>query len=129
MADEVGYPFNQIPTESYINAAGGYQVSTLCGSIGVAAACIGSVCEGDEAKEIIVEIMKWYRAEEFPQYQPEGLDLPTTVAESELCSESVGKFMEKSGYAYGDHERKARCAGVAAETTRKMVEILNERLG
>lgn len=124
----MGYPYNQIPTEMFINASGGYQMTTLCGSLGVAAACIGAVCDADTSKEIIGEMIRWYRGYEFPQYQPENLDLPTTIAESELCSESVGKFMEVSGYEYGDHERKARCAGVAADCTRKMVELLNERL-
>lgn len=129
LADEVGYPFNQIPTETFINAAGGFNNATLCGCLGVAAACAGSVCEGDEAKEVISELVRWYKQAEFPTYQPEGLDLPTTVAESELCGDSVGKFMDVSGFAYGDHERKARCAGVTGETVHKLVEILNERKG
>jgi len=33
--------------------------------------------------------------------------------------------MEKSGYAMGSDERKTRCAGVAADITRKVVELLN----
>ncbi|CAK7065196.1 MAG: hypothetical protein TIS_04020 [Tissierella sp.] len=34
--------------------------------------------------------------------------------------------MKAQGVGYGDPERKARCAGVAAEVTSKMVELLNE---
>ena len=36
--------------------------------------------------------------------------------------------MEAQGCKYGDPERKERCAGVTAETVRKMVEMLNETL-
>lgn len=129
LADEVGYPFNQIPIGMFTNASSGYQISTLCGSLGTAAACIGTVCEPDVAKELIVKLQNWYKTAEFPTYQPEDLNLPTTVAESVLCADSVGKFMEKSGYEYDSSERKSRCAGVAGETARKMVELLNEKLG
>ena len=86
------------------------------------------VCEPDQAKKILGELSAWYRTAEFPMYQPEGLGLKNTVAESTLCSESVGKFMEAQGVAYGDPERKSRCAGVTADVARKMVELLNEAL-
>ena len=82
----------------------------------------------DTQKKIVSELFKWYKKHDFPQYQPENLNLKHTVAESILCEDSVGKFMEAQGVAYGDPERKARCAGVAAEVSRKMVELLNEQL-
>lgn len=128
LADEVGYPFNQIPTGMFINASSGYQQSSLCGSVGVAAACIGAVCDADTAKKLIVELENWYKVAELPMYQPENLGLKTTVAESIICEVSVSKYMEAEGVAYGDPERKSRCAGVAADCTRKMVELLNETL-
>ncbi|HYF81507.1 MAG TPA: C-GCAxxG-C-C family protein [Clostridia bacterium] len=128
LADQVGYPFNQIPVEAYVSAAGGYGQATLCGTIGTAAACIGTVCDVDTSKKLLAELSKWYKQEKFPNYQPEGLGLPQTVSESVLCEESVGKFMEVSGFEYGSAERKSRCAAVAAEVTRKMVELLNAEL-
>ena len=94
----------------------------------VAAACIGMVTDVDTQKKIVGELFKWYKTAEFPQYQPEGLGLKHTVAESILCEDSVGTFMKEQGVAYGDPERKARCAGTAADVTRKMVELLNETL-
>ena len=124
----MGYPFNQIPVQAFTAAAGGYGAATLCGSLGVAATCIGAVTDVDTQKKIVAELFKWYKTAEFPQYQPENLNLSHTVAESILCSDSVGKFMEVQGVAYGDPERKARCAGVTADVTRKMVELLNENL-
>jgi len=100
----------------------------LCGSLGTAAACIGTVCDADTAKKVLGDLEAWYKEAEVPIYQPENLNLPTTVAGSVMCSDSVGNFMAKSGYAMGDPERKARCAGVAADITAKMVELLNAAL-
>ena len=128
LATEVGYPYNQIPTEAFTNAASGYGQTSLCGCLGTAATCIGMVCDVDTSKKILADLSKWYKTAEFPMYQPENLGLKTTVAESTLCEISVNKFMEAQGVAYGDPERKSRCAGVTADVTRKMVELLNETL-
>lgn len=125
LADDVGYPFNQIPTEMFINASSGYQQTSLCGSIGIAAACIGAVCEGDDAKKLIMKLENWYKEAELPIYQPDG-PLTITVAESIQCADSVGKYMEAEGVEYGDQKRKNRCAGVAADCTRKAIELLND---
>jgi len=103
-------------------------MGTLCGSLGVAASCIGMVTDVDTQKKLVADLFKWYKKHDFPNYQPENLNLTHTVAESVLCEDSVGKFMEAQGVAYGDPERKARCAGVAGEVTAKMVELLNETL-
>lgn len=113
---------------AFVSAGGGYGQASLCGCIGVAAACIGTVCDADTSKKLLGELSKWYKDAEFPIYQPEGLGLPTSVAESTLCEDSVGKYMEVSGVAYGDPERKSRCAGVTGDVTKKMVELLNEAL-
>ncbi len=128
LAEQVGYPFNQMPIEAFTNYAGGFGQASLCGSIGTAAACIGAVCDVDTSKKLLAELSKWYKKENFPNYQPEGLNLPHTVAESVLCQDSVGKWMEESGFEYGALERKSRCASVAGETTKKMIELLNAEL-
>ena len=125
LSEQVGYPFNQYPAEMFSNYGAGFTQASLCGSIGCAAACIGTVCDADTAKKVLGELQAWYKEAELPIYQPEKLNLPTTVASSILCADSVGNFMEKSGFAMGDPERKARCAGVAADVTGKMVELLN----
>lgn len=126
LADEVGYPFDQLPPEAFTHAGSGYGQGTLCGAIGVAATCIGMVTDVDTSKKLVAELFNWYKDFEFPQYQPEDLNLVHTVAGSTLCNDSVGNFMEAQGVAYGDHERKARCAGVTADVLRKMIELLNE---
>ena len=126
LADEVGYPFNQLPPKAFSHAGSGYGQGTLCGALGVAATCIGMVTDVDTSKKLVGELFNWYKGHEFPQYQPENLNLTTTVAETTLCEDSVGNFMEAQGVAYGDHERKARCAGVTADVVRKTIELLNE---
>lgn len=126
LADEVGYPFNQIPPAAFTHAGSGYGQGTLCGALGVGATCIGMVTDVDTSKKLVKELFNWYKEHEFPQYQPENLNLEHTVAGTTLCEDSVGTFMEAQGVAYGDHERKARCAGVTADVVRKIVELLNE---
>lgn len=75
----VGYPFNQIPPEAFINGAAGYGRATLCGSLGVAAACIGMVTDADTQRELVGELFDWYKEFPFPEYQPEGLLLVTSL--------------------------------------------------
>ena len=61
-------------------------------------------------------------------YQPEGLNLKTTVANSTICEDSVELYKAEEGVEHADHERKARCAGVPADVVGKTVEMLNEEL-
>ena len=128
LAEEHGYPYNQIPVEAFTNAGSGYQLGTLCGAIGVAASCIGLLTDVDTSKTLVRQLFNWYEKEEFPLYQPEGLNLVTTVADSLICTDSVEIFMEAQGVAHADHERKARCAGVTGDVARKTVELLNSTL-
>lgn len=128
MADEVGAPFTHIPAEAFYSFAGGLGMATLCGTIPTASAFIGTVTDQDTQKELVPELIKWYKKHPFPKYQPEQ-EIETTVAESELCEDSVGTWMQATGYEYGSDERKARCGGVAADTAVWVVNHLNEILG
>lgn len=128
LADQVGYPFNQIPIDMFANGAGGYGAATLCGSLGGAVAAIGLVCLPEDAKKITQELFAWYRKAELPEYQPK-LASETTVANSVNCMESVGHYMEKTGVGMGDEPRKERCAGVTGDTAKKTVELLNAHFG
>ncbi len=92
--------------------------------------CFSSVVPKEDAPKLIAELFNWYRDFSFPEFQPEYQGrLKTTVAGSYLCEDSVGNFMAEMKVNYGDPERKARCAGNAADTTRKVVEILNKYHG
>lgn len=82
LADDVGYPFDQIPPVAFTHAASGYGVQTLCGALGVAATCIGMVTDPDTSSKVIRELYNWYKDFDFPHYQPEDLNLTQTVADS-----------------------------------------------
>jgi len=87
------------------------------------------VTDKDTQKKLFAELFSWYKQHNFPEYQPENLGLVQTVANSLLCADSVGKFMEAQGVGYDDPKRKARCAGVTGEVAAKVVELLNEHFG
>jgi len=130
LADEVGYPFNQIPVKMMCNGAAGYSVGTLCGSLGGSAAALGLVCEPADSNKIMGELFAWYCDMAFPTYNPDNYEFITTVSGSVNCSESVTKFMKANGIeSMGDDKRKARCAAVTAECARKCVELLNVHFG
>ncbi len=124
LADNAGYPFNQVPVETFVNGATGYGIGSLCGSLGSAVFTIGLLCPRDDAKKLTADLFAWYTSANLPIYQPEVKN-ETTVSGSVNCADSVGNFMSKTGYAMGDPERKARCAGVAADVAGKTVELLN----
>lgn len=125
LADNAGYPWNQIPIDAFANGAGGFGAASLCGSLGGAATAIGLACPPEDASKLTTELFKWYTSTELPVYQPEVTN-ETVTAASVDCKDSVGLFIQKTGYAMDDPERKARCAGVAADTAGKAVELLNE---
>ena len=128
LAETVGYPFNQFPAKMFCNGAAGYGVASLCGSLGGACAVIGLFCEAEDARALRDQLYEWYKVEPFPSYQPE-MESVTTVANSVLCADSVGAYMEATGYAMSDPGRLARCAGLSAEVAVKTIELLNIHFG
>lgn len=129
LADDVGYPYNQFPTESFAHAGSGYGQGSLCGALGVAATFIGMSTDVDTSKEVVRDLFNWYKVAELPIYQPENLGLTHTVAGTTLCEESCEIYKEaEGGIEHGSDERKARCAGVTADVVRKTIELLNERV-
>jgi len=128
LAEQYGYPYNQIPARMFANGGGGYGAQTLCGALGGACAVLGLFCEGKDAGALRNEVYAWYKAHEFPQYQPE-IKSVYSVSNSIQCSDSVGNWMKASGFEFGSDERKARCAALSAETAVKVVELLNIQYG
>lgn len=127
MSDEVGAPFNHIPPEAFYCFRSGLGMASLCGTIPTAATFIGTVTDEETQKKLVADMIKWYKKFPFPEYQPEQ-EIETTVAESEICDDSVGKWMQATGFEYDSPERKARCAGVSADTAVWVVNQLNEIL-
>jgi len=128
MAEQFGYPYNQINARMFANGGGGYGAQTLCGSLGGACAVLGLFCESKDAGALRNEVYAWYKVHEFPQYQPE-IKSVYTVSNSIQCSDSVGNWMKASGFEFGSEERKARCAALSAEVAVKVVELLNIKYG
>lgn len=125
LADKAGYPFNQVPIDTFALGAAGFGAGSLCGSLAGATMAIGLVCEEEDAKKITQELFKWYRETELPVYQP-TMELETTVAGSVNCDESVSGYMEKTGAEMDDDIRKERCAALSGDVAGKTVELLNE---
>ena len=128
LAEQYGYPYNQIPARAFANGGGGYGAQTLCGALGGACAVLGMFCESKDSGALRNEVYAWYKAHEFPQYQPE-IKSVYSVSNSIQCSDSVGNWMKASGFEFGSDERKARCAALSAETAVKVVELLNIKYG
>jgi len=103
--------------------------ASLCGALGVAATFFGAVLEPEEARPAIKEMFDWYRAADLPIYDSGERSASTTVAGSTLCYDSVSKYIKVEGLAYGDPERKERCASVTADVAKYVAEVLNEKLG
>ncbi len=104
--------------------------ASLCGGLGVAATFIGAVLTPDEARPVIKEMFDWYRAAELPMYDSGNRTIETTtVAGSTLCYDSVSKYIKKENLAYGDPDRKERCASVSADIAKYVAEVLNKKLG
>ena len=128
LAEEYGYPYNQLNARMFADGAGGYGAATLCGSLGGACAIFGLFCEANEARELRDQLYAWYKDHAFPSYQPE-MESITTVSGAIECAVSVGNYMKATGYEMGDPGRKARCAAVTGETAAKAVELLNIHFG
>lgn len=129
LAEEYGYPYNQVPTQMYHAGHAGYNVGTICGSVAGAYGIIGLFVPTEDQDAMVKELAAWYSAAAFPFYQPEE-KMITTVANSVNCSESVTKWMEAANVAERSNPlRLSRCAGVSADVARKTVEMLNVYYG
>jgi len=128
LAEVVGAPYTTIPTQMMDWASAGVVgFGTLCGTLNGAAAAIGLVCDGRDARAFISDLLTWYSETELPTnlYAPTG-DLPRSRAESNLCHVSVTHWCRTSGFASGSPERAERCSRLAGDVAAKAVEMLND---
>ena len=128
LRDEVGEPYNEIPTTAtYWSAGGGSGWSAVCGAV-VGANTAISVVQGDtdSTMKLVDELQRWYTQHKFPMFTPEGEGkLPTSRSGSILCHTSVTNWCKETGYASGSSERSERCSRLTGETAAKAVELLN----
>ncbi|RLI85328.1 MAG: split soret cytochrome c precursor [Archaeoglobales archaeon] len=131
LQEKVGYPWTQIPIDMYHYGAGGVVGwAVLCGALNGASGAI-NLAAGEDAKEIVNELMGWYTEFPFPSdqsnsYTDYGIgELPKSVSKSTLCHVSVTEWCKVSGYASGSKERSERCARLTGDVAAKAVELLN----
>ena len=118
LAEVVGAPFDGVPIQMFTNGGAGYGQSSLCGCIGGAAACIGLVCDKATSSAILGELCAWYRETNLPIYDKQEKALAQVVPGSVNCADSLG-----------DPGRVVRCSCLAADVSKKTVELLNAHYG
>ena len=131
LAEQYGYPYNQINGNMFAIGAGGFGRQNLCGSLGGAFFAIGLLVPRADVGALRNELYSYYESTAFPIYVPAGDPEHQwhTVAGSELCRDSVNNWMAESGYKFGDPERVYRCKCLSADVAGKVVEMLNVYYG
>jgi hypothetical protein len=128
LAEVVGAPYTNIPLQMMDWAgAGAVGFGTLCGTLNGAAAAIGLVCDGRDARAFISDLLIWYSETPLPTnlFAPTG-ELPQSTAGSNLCHVSLTRWSRSSGFASGSPERAERCSRLAGDVAAKAVEMLNQ---
>jgi len=131
LAKVVGAPFTAFP--SAMMKYGGAGVSgwgTLCGCLNGAAAAINLLYEPAKANPIINELFGWYGVTALPDYKPKApkfANIPTSVANSQLCHVSVTNWCDTSKFKATSPERADRCAWLTASTVKYTVDLLNKQ--
>ena len=131
LAEEHGYPYNQINGNMFAIGAGGFGRQNLCGALGGAFFAIGLLVPRADVGTLRNELYAYYESTAFPIYVPEGDPEHQwhSVAGSELCKDSVNNWMALSGYKFGDPERVYRCKCLSADVAGKLVDMLNVYYG
>ena len=130
LGDLYGAPYNGLPPRMFADGAAGYGAGTLCGCLGGAAAVFGLFCEAAEARELLAELMTWYRTSEVPTYDRGEPCIAQVVPASVNCADSLAKFFAATGITEMSHpDRINRCACLSASTAQKAVEMLNAHFG
>lgn len=137
LREKVGEPYKSFPIDAFVFLEGGMAGwGTVCGSnaganivsnIIVGPRIAGPDCE--HGHTIGSDMMEWYSNTALPTFTPKEPKQKTaivqTTSNSPLCHVSVGRWMQKSGFALSSAERKDRCARVAASVAHKLVVDLN----
>lgn len=128
LAEVVGAPYTGIPLQMMDWAgAGVVGFGTLCGTLNGAAAAMGLVCDGPDARAFISDLLTWYSETALPtNLHAPGGDLPRSIAGSNLCHVSLTRWCRSSGFASGSLERAERCSRLAGDVAAKAVEMLNQ---
>jgi hypothetical protein len=139
LADTVGGPYTQIPSQMmYFGGGGGAGWGTLCGALNGAASAISLCVDRANANTIVSELFGWYTEVPFPSAISNELavrhmflinrnDKPLlqTVAGSTLCHASVSSWCTEAAVKASAPERAERCARLTGDTAARAAEMLN----
>ncbi|MHB8811137.1 MAG: C-GCAxxG-C-C family (seleno)protein [Desulfobulbaceae bacterium] len=129
----VANPYAGIPKNMMNWGAGGSGIGTLCGALNGAFAAFGLITTDNG--ELIKELTTWYSESMLPEYAPvvdparptTALDIPQSIAGTELCHASVTNWCRMSGVNVADASRGERCARLSGDVAAKAVELLNAK--
>jgi len=127
LAQVVGAPYTAIPPQMMDWAGAGVAgFGTLCGTLNGAAAAMGLICSGPDARAFVSDLLTWYSETPLPtNILAPGGEFPRSTAASNLCHVSLTHWCRASGFASGSPERAERCARVSGDVAAKAVELLN----
>jgi len=131
LGEQYGEPYRSFPLGLMeYGKAGVVGYGSLCGAVNASAAAISLFHGGSACAKMITALFTWYEKTLMPTYIPKSpvvdFKLAETSANSILCHRSIGVWCEATGYAVSSKERAERCARVAADTSRRVTEILND---
>ncbi|MHC4644985.1 MAG: C-GCAxxG-C-C family protein [Planctomycetota bacterium] len=131
LGEKVGEPYKSFPCQvMFYGACGVHGWGSLCGAINGAAAIIGLVSRTTKERWFLAnELFVWYEESNLPIYVPKQpkleMEVSACVSKSILCHVSVANWCKVSGYKAMCKERIERCGRLTADTTKKLVELLN----
>lgn len=128
-----GSPYAAFPLWMMSYASGGIAGwGTVCGALNGAAASFGLFYERKVLIPLVDALFSWYEAAELPEFIPDDpmvpVDVERTVTKSVLCHAALSRWSYITGYKISSNECRERCSRVAADVTRKTVELLNATL-
>jgi uncharacterized protein with FMN-binding domain len=141
LQEEIGYPYNQIPTFMLDFGKGGVLgTGGTCGTVLGTLAAINLIA-GEDYPAIAAELMEYYRTTPFPtetsndyavnheflveEYRTDE-PLPQSVAGSLSCDDSDSKWLAVAGVQPGTPAAKERCARMTGDMAAQAVSLLNE---
>jgi len=126
--DLIGEPYTYIPGEMFKYGEGGVVGwGSVCGTLNGASAMINLVCEHEDAKALINELVAWYSSTAVPVFIPAGKEeIAKSTAGSPLCHVSVSKWCKAAQAGAISPERKERCGRLVADVAMKTCHLLNK---
>jgi hypothetical protein len=129
LRDKVGGPYGSFPIDIVDWAHGGVAGwGTVCGTLPGAGIVVGLVA-GDQAENIVNDLMFWYSENNLPIYKParviKAAIANRSVSGTPMCHISVGKWMKKEGVGFFTPQRMDRCARLSADIAMHTARLLN----